>query len=470
VTRPLVVDLDGTLLRSDLFVESFFALVAADPLAACRTTLSLREGRARTKTLLAEQIQPDWASLPWNVEFLAFLKAERTRGRAIYLASASAGRYVQAVADHLGLFDGIFASSESVNLKSHAKAAALVERFGARGFDYAGNETADLAVWEVSGRVVIVNATGKLQDKVRARWPDALVIGSADVSLNVVLRTGRAHQWLKNLLIFVPAAAAHQLSVGALLACLVGWVSFSLIASSVYILNDLIDLGRDRAHQTKRLRPLAAGQFPIMRALMLVPILLAAALGVALILGPGFCAVLIGYYALTMGYSLLLKRLMMIDVVTLACLYGIRLIAGGAAAHVALSDWLVAFSLFLFMSLALVKRCTELVGKRARGEIVMPGRAYETQDLPILESLAAASGFTAVLVFALYLNSATVIELYGASQRLWLICIVLIYWIGRMLLLTHRGQMHDDPVIFAVTDRASLACVALSALIVFASF
>lgn len=467
--RPLVVDLDGTVLRSDMFAESFFRLLAANPVAALKTALLLRHGRAGTKTALAAAVTFDYDRMPWNQEFLAYLRAERARGRRIYLASASAEKYVAEVAAYLGLFDGIFASTDTVNLKSAAKAEALVRTFGEGGFDYAGNESADFAVWSRAGGAVVVNATPKVQGEARRRWPDALEIGSAEVDIGVTLRAIRAHQWLKNLLLFVPAVAAHRFDVATIAAALLGFLSFSLCASSVYVLNDLIDLERDRMHPTKCRRPLASGKLPIMRALVMIPALLGSAIVIALILPPSFVGVLAGYYVLTLAYSLDLKRRMMLDVVALACLYGLRLVAGGVAAGVELSAWLAAFSLFLFFSLALVKRTTELVGRIARGSGEMAGRAYRTGDLAILEALGAASGFTSILVFALYISSPAVAALYGEPHRLWLICIVLIYWIGRIMILTHRGEMHDDPVVFAATDKASLACVALVLAIVAAS-
>jgi 4-hydroxybenzoate polyprenyltransferase/phosphoserine phosphatase len=465
---PLVVDLDGTLLKSDLLVEGFFALVAADPLAALSSIAALKDGRAPFKQRVAAAAAIDFPGLPWNAAFLDYLRRERGRGRRIWLASASDRRWVEAVAAHFGIFDGVFGSDGTVNLKAEAKAARLTQEFGAQGFDYAGNETADLPVWQAARRVIVVNADRRLTRDALARWPTALVIGSEGGGLRDYVRALRVHQWLKNLLLFVPAAAAHDLTVGAIFACLLGFLSFSLCASSVYLLNDLIDLGRDRAHPTKCRRPLASGAIPVLRGLALVPILLAVSLVLAAVLRPDFLLVLVAYYCLTLAYSLVLKRQMMLDVVTLACLYGIRLIAGGAAVGVDLSAWLAAFSIFLFCCLALVKRCAELAGRRGKAGAAA-GRAYQAEDLPILEALAAASGFTAVLVLALYINSPDVRGLYHVHSHLWLLCVVLIYWIGRVLVLTHRGQMHDDPVVFAASDKASLATAAVGALIVLSS-
>lgn len=466
---PLVVDLDGTLLKSDLLIEGFFALVAADPMAALGAVAALARGRAALKARVASDAAIDLHHLPWNAELIRLLAAERARGRRIYLASASDRRWAEAAAEHLGLFDGVFASDGRTNLKGRTKAAVLCQAFGAGGFDYIGNEAADLAIWEQAAGVLVVNAAPGLIRRARARWPDAVVIGRSAPSLRDYVRTLRLHQWLKNLLLFVPALAAHDFAAPVLAACLVACLSFSLCASSVYVLNDLIDLGRDRAHPTKRNRPLARGAMPVFRGIALVPVLLSAAILLALALPPAFVAVLAGYYLLTLAYSLYLKRQMMVDVVVLACLYGLRLVAGGVAVSVPLSAWLAAFSIFLFCSLALVKRCTELVGRIAKGAGDPAGRAYQLNDLPILEALAASSGFTAVLVLALYLHSGAVQALYHAHERLWLLCVLLIFWLGRVLILTHRGEMHDDPVVFAATDRTSQVCLVMGLAILLAS-
>jgi 4-hydroxybenzoate polyprenyltransferase len=265
----------------------------------------------------------------------------------------------------------------------------------------------------------------------------------------------RVHQWLKNLLVFAPALAAHRFG-DALIVSLVAFISFSLCASSVYILNDLIDLRNDRAHPRKRFRPIAARQVPITHAVALFPTLLLASFGIALFLPTNFVFVLAAYFFLTCAYSLELKRRMLVDVVALACLYGSRLVAGGAATGLQLSPWLMAFAIFLFFSLALIKRCTELVDNlvKGKGDSSM-GRGYRLDDLPVLRSMATASGYVSVLVLALYINGAAVTALYGHPDRLWLNCILLLFWISRMIMVAHRGQMHDDPLVFAVSDRVS---------------
>jgi 4-hydroxybenzoate polyprenyltransferase len=290
--------------------------------------------------------------------------------------------------------------------------------------------------------------------------------GRRRFGVNDLMRALRVHQWLKNLLIFLPPLAAHTLSIDAMLNSLLAFLSFCFCASGVYLLNDLIDLDSDRQHPTKRLRPLAAGIIPLKVGLILSPVLTGAAVVLALWLPGRFLLVLAGYYLLALGYALWLKRWMMIDVVVLACLYGIRVAAGGAATEVPLSVWLVAFSLFLFFSLALVKRCAELIERAGRGSGEVPGRGYHQNDLASLESMATTSGYLSVLVLALYINNSMVGRLYSAPDVLWLMCIILLYWIGRVLLLTHRGQMLEDPVVFAATDRVSLLLGGLSCAVI----
>jgi len=302
----------------------------------------------------------------------------------------------------------------------------------------------------------VVSPSPSLRRAVSARFPHAEIIDNAGIPLKELIRAVRPHQWLKNLLIFVPLLAAHAIAAGSLTASLLAFLSFGFCASSVYLLNDLLDLANDRRHPSKCRRPFAAGLIPLTHGLVLIPILIVISVVLALGLPRLFLVVLASYYLLTLGYSLWLKRRVMVDVVLLACLYGIRVVAGGVAVAVPLSVWLVAFSLFLFFSLALVKRCTELIDHVGKGAGDPPGRGYRQEDLPILESMATASGYISVLVLALYINNPVVGHLYTVPELLWPICAILLYWISRILVLTHRGEMHDDPVIFAVTDRISL--------------
>lgn len=459
--KPLVVDLDGTLVKTDLLVESFFSLLSTSPAAVLRALRRLPFGWAAFKARLAELARIDFRKIPLNEELVAWLVREKERGRRIYLASASSRPFVQGMADALGLFDGIFASDREVNLKGAAKAAALCRAFGNGGFDYVGNDRADLAVWKHAAAVLVTNAGAGLLQTVRRRFPDATVLAPHDASWTDYLRALRPHQWVKNLLVFVPAVTAHRFDLTVALACLIAFASFNLCASSAYVLNDLLDMGNDREHPWKRRRPFAAARVDVRHGMLLVPAALGLSLISGLLVSRTFVAVLCFYYALTLAYSVYLKRQMMLDAVTLASLYGIRLLAGALAAGVPLSPWMAIFAIFLFLSLALVKRSSELAGRLATGAGDPAGRGYRLTDLPVLQGLAASSGYVAVLIFGLYINSPTVAALYRTPDRLWAISVILLYWISRVLILTHRGEMHEDPVLFASKDPTSLICAGL---------
>jgi 4-hydroxybenzoate polyprenyltransferase len=466
---PLVVDLDGTLLRSDLLLECASYVLAETPLRAFGPLSALRKGRAGLKASLARAAELDISNLPWNRAMLSRISVARTAGRKVFLATAAHRDLAEAVASHLDLFDGVFASDESTNLRGASKAELLVAHFGERGFDYAADATVDWPVWERARRAILVEASPALVRRAQKYLPDAETVGTRAPRLKLYVRAIRAHQWAKNLLLFVPMLAAHRVDAAMLGRTVLAFLAFSLCASSVYVLNDLVDLRRDRAHPTKRNRPFAAGTIPVLHGFALAPSLLIAAMLITLALPMQFAAVLACYYTLTFAYSLHIKRKMLLDVVTLACLYGLRILAGGAAAGITVSAWLGIFSIFFFSFLALVKRCAELQEREISGAPDPAGRGYRIADLPMLHALAAGSGMVAVLVFALYVNSDVGAALYRHPNWLAGISIVLFYWIGRTLLLTYRNEMHEDPVVFAVTDRVSLACGIISLLVILAS-
>jgi 4-hydroxybenzoate polyprenyltransferase/phosphoserine phosphatase len=453
--RPLVIDLDDTLIRTDLLAEAACRLVAARPLASARLPLWLMAGKAALKTRLADEVEIDPALLPYNEPLLERLRREKAKGRPLYLASASPRKFVAEVARHLGLFDGWFAT-ESENLSGRAKAKLLSETFGAGGFDYAGNAMADLPVWEKAGHAIAVNAAPGVLRRFSARYPQGEVFSARPANGRALLKALRPHQWLKNLLVFVPVLAGHALAPAPVLASALAFAAFSLGASATYMLNDLADLESDRRHRSKRNRPFAAGDLPVIHGLAMLPLLFLASVALGLFAGPQFLLMLAAYIAVTLCYSLGLKRLVLIDVMTLAGLYTLRIMAGSAASGVPVSYWLLMFSLFLFFCLALVKRYTELQMELELGRTRPGGRGYTVKDLTVLSTMASATGFGAVLIVALYVNSDAVRLLYARPDLLWLICPLMFYWIARVLILAHRGEMHDDPVVFAATDWQSL--------------
>jgi 4-hydroxybenzoate polyprenyltransferase len=463
---PLCVDLDGTLVRSNLLVEALFGLMGQNFFAALRSPFWLISGKVHLKEEVSRRIDLDVTTLPYNEQLLGHLRDQRAQGRHLVLATASPAKYARAVADHLGLFDDVVATEGAKNLAGAAKAEALAERFGEHGFDYVGNARPDLAVWKRARRAVLVNPERGIEAAARQIIPVETVLDTARPTLRDYLRTLRPHQWAKNLLVFLPLLAAHRLGDPVLLTqAIVAFVAFCLCASSVYILNDLIDLPADRAHARKRTRPFAAGLIPPAHGVMLFPALLLAAFGLALLLPWLFVAILGLYYVSTLAYSVWLKRVVLVDVMLLAGLYTLRVLAGAAAIAVVPSFWLLAFSIFLFLSLALAKRHAELKALLTQGKDKPLRRGYSASDLEALISLGSASGYMAVLVLALYINSSEVQVLYRYPQAIWLLCPLLLYWISRVWLGAHRGKLHEDPVVFALRDSVSRWLMVIAAAI-----
>lgn len=469
---PLVVDLDGTLIKTDLLVEGALVLLRRRPLAALDMLSWLAAGgKARLKAEVARQAPIDPATLPYNQPLLAFLKERKAAGQPLVLATASDREAARPIAAHLGLFDEILASDGVTNLKADSKRVRLVERFGEKGFDYAGNDQADLAVWPSARAAVVVNPEPGVAGKVDGVTEVAARFDDRPDAIRSHLEALRPQQWLKNLLVFVPLVTSHAvLDPRQILLSLLAFIAFGLSASAVYVINDLLDLADDRRHPRKRRRVFAAGNVPALNGIVMAPLLLAAAAAIAFAVSPAFIAVLATYVVVTTAYSFVLKRLVLVDVFTLAGLYTLRLIGGSAALGLWPSFWLLAFSMFIFLSLAMLKRYTELLGVREAGAASAPGRGYRTGDLDLLAALGGGAGYLSVLVLALYVNSPAVLPLYSRPDALWLLCPLLLYWVSRAWLVAHRGNMHDDPIVFAVKDRVSRAVAVAMAVVILLAF
>jgi 4-hydroxybenzoate polyprenyltransferase len=458
---PLAVDLDGTLLKSDMLLESFLVMIRNNPLTLFLVPLWLLKGKAWLKTQIALRSEVDARTLPYNENVLAYLHQQKLQGRQVYLATASHHNFAQQIADHLGIFDGVFASNDELNLSGTRKRDALAKAFGEKQFVYAGNERVDLPIWESSAASIVVGSAS-LKSSAEKLAPVEKHFNDAGNTAKALLKAFRVHQWVKNALIFVPVLAAHKFSdPQSLLHAVLSFFAFSACASSVYLINDMLDLAEDRQHPTKRKRPFAAGTLSILSGMLSVPFLILTAVLLCLFLPPQFALVLAVYYALTFAYSFSLKRLVLIDVVTLSSLYTIRIIAGAAAISVPLSFWLLAFSSFLFLSLAILKRYTELLVMKQKSATKALGRGYHVNDLELLASLGGAAGYISVLVLALYINSPEIRALYTNPQMMWPTCLIMLYWISRAWIVAHRGNMHDDPIVFAIKDKTSLVCGAL---------
>lgn len=459
LSRPLVVDLDGTLIRTDMLVESASQFLIKHPFAFFKPLLWLMRGKTVLKSELAQRVQLDVSALPYHVNVLDWLRAEKQNGRRLVLATASHHVLAEQVARHLNLFDEVLATEGDTNLKSAAKAQALVARFGQGEFDYVGNDWPDVQVWTQAHTAHVVDAPPALLACAQAQGNVGQVFASSTPSsLMAMLKAMRLHQWMKNLLVFVPLMAAHQYADASRdVLALMAFVVFSLTASSVYLLNDLVDVQDDRHHVRKRHRPFASGALSLITGWVVWPGLLLAAVLWSVWYMPVLFSVSLGvYFVLTVAYSLYLKQLAVVDVLTLAALYTLRIIAGAAAVGVAVSFWLLLFSMFIFLSLALIKRYSELKVARDAGKTgALRGRGYEPDDLELVSSLGGSSGFIAVLVLALYIQDGQAAHLYAMPQLIWLACPVMLFWISRAWLIAHRGRMHDDPIVFALKDRVS---------------
>lgn len=450
---PLVVDVDGTLVAGDLLIDSSLRLLTASPLAFLRAVRRGLRGRAVLKRAISRTGALPPSSVVLNPAVVAEIEAAKRSGRPVWLASGADELAVEPLAKRVGA-DGFLASDGQRNLVGSAKADALLERFGKQGFDYVGNDRRDLPVWRHARGAVAVGVPSRLKRKIGDLDCDARFIPRLGTPLDYV-RTLRPHQSVKNALVFVAPLAAHAVDPASYLWAAAAFVILSLVASSGYVLNDIVDVGHDREHPSKRSRPLASGKVRLLpmagTGVLLAAVGIAASFLVSASLGA--CAVL--YLIAAVAYSLRLKRAIVIDVIVLASLYVVRVVAGGVAAGISVSAWLLAFSLFVFLALAIVKRRTELANVAEGRQRAVLGRGYQVTDTAVITMLGAASAIGAVIVLALYLQSPEVATRYEQPVLLWLACPVLLYWLGRLLVLADRGSVDEDPVVFAVRDRTS---------------
>jgi 4-hydroxybenzoate polyprenyltransferase len=459
-TFPLCVDLDGTLTRTDLLAESLVVLLKRNPAYVFLLFVWLLRGKSHLKEQVSQRVTIDVGLLPYNDRLLHYLRAERRRGRALYLYTAANDKFATQIAAHFGFFSGVMASDAALNLRGNHKADALVSRFGDHGFDYCGNDRSDLPVWQHAHAAIVVG-NRRIAAAARRVNQEIVLFSEARPPVGVVLKAMRVYQWCKNILVFVPLLAAHQFSDRqAIVSALIAFVAFGLCASSVYLINDMLDLDADRRHVRKRARPFASGLLPIWFGVALTFALIALTAVLATLLPAHFGLVLCGYFGLTLAYSFALKRFMLIDVFSLAALYTARIVAGAAAGGIPLSYWLILFSGLIFLSLAMLKRYAELTQSSKEGTPAAAGRGYLTQDLAILRTFGCASGYTAVLVLALYMRSAEVSVMYRHQAGLWVLFWLTLFWISHMWMIAFRGQMDDDPILFAVKNKLSLGVIA----------
>ncbi len=455
IIRPLCVDLDGTLMSSDTTFECLVRVIKNSPWMVIFIPFWLRHGIAYCKMRLASLAVIDISLLPWNTDVVEYVKAVRASGRPIWLVTGCYIQYAQQVAQHWGLFDEVLATDQRLNLTGRNKARVLIERCGVGGFDYIGNEFKDRHIWLQAHEALVVDTNEKLQNRLPTIAFSKVFTQSAS-SFVTLAKAVRVHQWVKNLLILIPLLTAHNLlDAHSLMKAVIAFVVFGITASVTYLLNDLLDLDSDRKHPKKSNRPFAAGKLSIRAGLMIMASLSTLAALLTLTLPPLFVLALLTYVACTLAYSFKLKQLAGLDIIILACLYTLRVIAGAWAIGVSISFWLLAFSMFLFLCLAIIKRISELINLEERNQTQAEGRGYAISDRVILQNLGTASGYNAVMVLAFYINSPEVRPLYQHPAYLWLLCPAFLYWITRVWLYTARGLMNEDPIVFAIKDRTS---------------
>jgi 4-hydroxybenzoate polyprenyltransferase/phosphoserine phosphatase len=477
----LCVDLDGTLVKSDTLIDSTLALARQHPAALINLPRWLTQGKAALKQHITQAVQLDAAHLPYNRELLQYLEQEHATGRPIYLATAANVALAQRIADHLGIFTGVLASDAQVNLAGNNKLLAFRARFG-DNFAYIGNALPDLPLLQNCQQPMVANPTASLRTALRSAGITPVRTFTEQVSpLKAWAKALRLHQWAKNVLIFLPLLLAHSWSSGLLAGAGLAFLSFGLCASATYIVNDLLDLEADRQHPRKRRRPFASGDLSALTGVLVIGLFLIASVILAIFVPHVIAAIspalalarplhflewLTIYAVTTLAYSLRLKRAVLVDVIVLSGLYTIRILAGSAATGVAVSTWLASFSIFFFLSLAFVKRFAELESLRERGGASASGRGYHVSDIEQLRSFGSASGYASVVVLTLYISNLDTAQLYHHTNRLWLLVPVLLLWLSRLWLLASRGQLDEDPVVYAITDRRSLFLGVLVLLVV----
>lgn len=466
-TKPLCVDLDGTLVKSDTLVDSLLVLTRNHPRLLLQLPGTLLRGKAAFKAFVSSHIELDVAHLPYNRKLLHFLQQEHSRGRELYLATGADVRLADRVAQHLGIFAGVLGSDGTTNLTGPKKLAMLQSRFKPDGFGYIGNSTADLPLLSDASERMLANPSAALRSSIRKHGiAPSHVFEERANSLRSLIKALRPHQWAKNLLILLPPLLAHDRSLPVLGKALLAFLCFCCTASATYLVNDLLDIDADRRSSRNRSRPFASGDLAPATGLIASAVLLIFGLALARNLPVDFLSWLVLYIVSALAYSLHLKRIALLDVLVLSGLYTLRLLAGGAATNTPISHWLAGFAIFLFFSLAIVKRFAELERIRLAGTQLKNGRGYLMTDVEQMRAFGTASAFAAVVVFANYISSQDVIKLYNHPRYLWLIVPFMILWTSRVWLLASRGELNEDPVAFALTDLPSLLMGAVVLVIV----
>ncbi len=480
---PLIVDLDGTLVATDTLWEGYLALVREQPMQAVAAVPLVLHGRPAFKRRVAELQPIDPASLPYRPEIRRLIEDAKADGRPVWLTTGTDFANARAVADHLGCFDGVIATNDpdhpDINTIGANKLDLIRQRLGDGPFDYAGDGVVDRKLWKESRHAYTVGAKHGTGAALReASVPTTAVVPDAKPRWKTLLKAMRPQQWGKNLLLLLPMFTGMAMLDGdKWLAVIPAIAAFCLAGSAVYLANDLIDLPADRAHPRKKNRALASGELPIPWGVAAAPVCLLGSLliaaGLSIALGSSaFLMVLLTYLVVAFSYALVIKGVAMLDVICLASLYVLRIIAGGVAEDLFPTAWLLAFGSFLFLSLAFAKRYAELAMQADRGDhgtTLVAGRGYRVDDTPLVRTMGVASGYLAVLVLAFYINADFAASQaqtnYAHPERLWLITPLLLYWVSRLWFRAHRRTLRGDPLLFAMTDPTTYGIGALTVVI-----
>lgn len=466
---PLCVDLDGTLINTDCLHESTLLALKRKPFILFLIPFWLLTGGiAKVKSEVFKYGAPNPKYLPYNQQVIDYIKIEKEKGRKIILATASLQEIADSIAEYTGLFDEVLGTSLENNLRRGKKLKKLTESYGKKGFDYIGNSFSDLEVWAGSRYALLINTKKRIQRQAEKQGNVSKIFEFEKAKFKHMIKEIRVYQWVKNLLVFFPLILAHEFTnFEAITTLIFAFFSFSFTASSVYVVNDLLDLESDRVHSTKKNRPFASGQLPVHFGALLAPLLLFLGFILsAIFVSLEFTTILIFYFILTTLYSFILKRLYVVDIIVLASLYSLRIFAGGVAASVFISPWLISFSIFFFLSLSVVKRYTEILSIINKNKSKAKGRGYTASDKQLLLVSGVGSGLISVMIFTLYLNSPEVKMLYNIPELLYLITPLLIYAMLRIWFKTDRDEMTDDPIIFFSKDKPSLTILIIIFLIV----
>lgn len=464
-SKSLYVDLDKSLISTDTLWESLIVLFKGHPFALLKAPVWLLKGKAGFKAEVAKLVIPDVSLLPYRKNVVSFIEQRRADGVDVILATAANDKIAHAVSKHLGVFTDVLASDASTNLSGSRKSAAIRKTADNGEFEYIGDTWVDVPIWQAAKSAIVVDGPSRLISSLKREMPVRELTSEHRSTIFTMVRALRCHQWIKNILIFVPMILAHQvIDSSHWMAVCVAFICFSLIASSVYVVNDILDIESDRSHPQKKKRPFAAGELQIKTGVILATVLFALGAGVSSVfISTTFGLMAASYAVVSFAYSSYFKRQPILDLLLLAGFYTYRVVLGGAALpDAAVSEWLYGFSVFFFMSLAMVKRYADLLELEKIGQTEAKGRYYTAQDLPLFCSLGPATGCMSIFVLAMYLNSEKVTTLYNKPMFLWFICPTLFYWIARVWFLAIRGELSHDPIVFALRDKISYAVAILS--------